>query len=240
MWSAVTPFNFLRYNSNPQNLALHGIHPRYTHATQNMAMLFGVLYLLLLQRYAKRMLSRDNSTQSRSSVLSWATIGCGLAVLSIAPHQEPRFMLPLLTPLLLLGAEQLYRSNSLWLAWLTTNALLVALFGGLHQSGLTPALLHLSAKASSTASADVVTFHTYMPPRSLLAAPVISPLRPCASGGIGDRSSLCLYDAGGGPAADLRASLLTVLNHRMAHNRTSAPLVILAPATVEPTLQEVV
>ena len=48
-WAAVgvqgaltfTPANSFKYNSDPANLAQHGLHPWYTHLLVNMPMLFG-------------------------------------------------------------------------------------------------------------------------------------------------------------------------------------------------------
>lgn len=37
----LTPLNSLVYNLNPANLALHGTHPRWTHAVVNFPLLFG-------------------------------------------------------------------------------------------------------------------------------------------------------------------------------------------------------
>lgn len=37
----VTPFNFLTYNFASQNLAEHGLHPRWLHVFVNVPMLFG-------------------------------------------------------------------------------------------------------------------------------------------------------------------------------------------------------
>jgi hypothetical protein len=41
----VTPLNNLIYNMNTENLALHGIHPRYTHFAINLPLLYGPLFI---------------------------------------------------------------------------------------------------------------------------------------------------------------------------------------------------
>lgn len=41
-----TPWNFIKYNTNPKNLAQHGLHPRYLHAAINIPLLFNILGLL--------------------------------------------------------------------------------------------------------------------------------------------------------------------------------------------------
>lgn len=39
----ITPWNNLMYNLNVDNLAQHGIHPRYTHIAINLPLLYGPL-----------------------------------------------------------------------------------------------------------------------------------------------------------------------------------------------------
>lgn len=41
----ITPLNNLLYNMNTENLALHGIHPRYTHFAVNLPLLYGPLFI---------------------------------------------------------------------------------------------------------------------------------------------------------------------------------------------------
>lgn len=38
-----TPLNFLKYNMNPDNLALHGTHPKWLHSLVNLPLLFNVI-----------------------------------------------------------------------------------------------------------------------------------------------------------------------------------------------------
>jgi phosphatidylinositol glycan class Z len=53
----VTPLNNLLYNLNVDNLAQHGLHPRYTHFAINLPLLFGPLaifgFLYLPNAFAK-------------------------------------------------------------------------------------------------------------------------------------------------------------------------------------------
>lgn len=42
----VTPLNFIRYNSDPQNTAEHGIHPKYLHILINVPLLYNILGLV--------------------------------------------------------------------------------------------------------------------------------------------------------------------------------------------------
>uniref|UniRef100_H3HBL0 Mannosyltransferase n=1 Tax=Phytophthora ramorum TaxID=164328 RepID=H3HBL0_PHYRM len=43
------PLNNLMYNVQYDNLELHGVHPRFTHLTVNMPMLFGPVFLVFLE-----------------------------------------------------------------------------------------------------------------------------------------------------------------------------------------------
>jgi hypothetical protein len=123
-------------------------------------------------------------------------VASGLLVLSLAPHQEARFLTPLLVPLTMLccswlalarvdDTAQQWRASLLvrWLLWLLFNAALVLLFGVAHQGGVVRALAHLyeTAAASSavgstsTVSAGasdgattVLFYATYTPPLHLL------------------------------------------------------------------------
>jgi phosphatidylinositol glycan class Z len=85
------PLNNAIYNSKIENLQLHGLHPWYTQILIGMPLLFAPLLFSLKPRIS--------TTQD---LICLATILSGLVVLSIVPHQEPRFLLPLLLPLVLL------------------------------------------------------------------------------------------------------------------------------------------
>lgn len=48
-----TPLNFLKYNLNSDNLAIHGLHPRFLHLLVNIPLLFNVLGILALYTLLK-------------------------------------------------------------------------------------------------------------------------------------------------------------------------------------------
>jgi hypothetical protein len=100
----------------------------------------------------------------------------GLCLLPLAPHQEPRFLLPLMVPLVLLCSSNnnntLSGSRAFCGVWVVFNMILLLLFGGLHQAGVSQSLL---AVASTTPTifverpmSTLIYFHTYMPPTFLL------------------------------------------------------------------------
>lgn len=243
----VTPLNSLLYNFDSANLATHGLHPRLTHLVVNLPMLFGPLFLAALfsllpsragggedspsdgsnsSGYTQGLNSpaREAAERLRLSRLgARATLGAccasGLLFLSLAPHQEPRFLLPLTLPLTLLFSHTVafpppitpLRTTSsssstssrggssppwaFWRrrrrsgggmsrTWLVFNAVMLLLFAGVHQGGVTRALLWLAGRgggdegfSQGVARGDsVVWFRTYMPPvASLLLAPTAAP-----------------------------------------------------------------
>ncbi|XP_065496533.1 GPI mannosyltransferase 4 [Caloenas nicobarica] len=184
----VTPLNFLSYNLNPHNLALHGSHPRVTHFTVNGIMLFGILHVLAICAGFKMLkkcihqLIRVKSCYRGSSGLLVHSEGnptlllfyfVPLAFLSLFSHQEPRFLIPLIMPLVLFSTSQ--NSTMKWKHIIIIfNVLGALLFGCLHQGGLIPSLFHLEQLVHSPESSShprhytLLFAHTYMPPRSLL------------------------------------------------------------------------
>jgi len=139
----ITPLNLIKYNSNIENLKLHGIHPRFLHATVNMFMLFGPLYVVLIfqvissfKNTSLRSLFMFASSKNIGGYLLMAVI-TPLAVLSVVPHQEPRFILPLLILLCCYAAHhgRIFHSKKFKLCWVLFNLFGIAWFGFLHQGG---------------------------------------------------------------------------------------------------------
>ncbi|XP_062987782.1 GPI mannosyltransferase 4 [Elgaria multicarinata webbii] len=184
----VTPFNFLRYNLNPDNLAQHGAHPRVTHFAINGVLLFGALHieaihngLRLLKGHigqvtwlrAPKRSSHSAAVhpEGRQALLAFYFIP--LACLSLFSHQEPRFLIPLILPLVLLITQN--RQNQPWKSINIMFNIGAALFYGcFHQGGVIPCLFHLEQLTHSPESLSHHTHytllfaHTYMPPRFLL------------------------------------------------------------------------
>ncbi|XP_009958322.1 PREDICTED: GPI mannosyltransferase 4 [Leptosomus discolor] len=183
----ITPFNFLSYNLNSHNLALHGSHPRVTHFTVNGIMLFGILHVLaigagfkMLKKYVPQLIQVKSRSHGSPGLLAGSEGNptlllfyfVPLAFLSLFSHQEPRFLIPLILPLVLFSTSQ-----SRAVKWkhviIIFNVLGALLFGCLHQGGLIPCLFHLEQLVHSESSNHprhytLLFAHTYMPPRSLL------------------------------------------------------------------------
>ena len=163
--SLVTPLNALLYNSKVENLQEHGLHPRWTHALVNMLLLYGpmalVFYVSLSRAIASLFVTSQPEflRQERIRTICLWTVASGLGFLSMAPHQEPRFLLPLLVPLVVV-CKASFQSARAWLIWILFNAILLFLYGVLHQGGVVPSLV---AHATDEPRA-VLYYHTYMPP----------------------------------------------------------------------------
>ena len=236
-----TPLSSVAYNSQIENLAEHGLHPRWTHALVNFPLMFGPATLLAfyaigrmavrrvrsvitltslsltpvvhydkagseIEAVAKFSSSDNNGSvgfaeglrQRRKALIveakpvnsahnygssdraplvrqncesndflvlcGWIVV-CGLCVLSLAPHQEPRFLTPLLFPVAVLAGSTLFLydnsdagaitsekrkespprrliavGGALRVAWYAFNLAAGCFFGALHQAGVLPSV----------------------------------------------------------------------------------------------------
>lgn len=182
----MTPLNFIAYNMDRSNLARHGLHPWYLHSAINVPMLFNVLGLggLYLVSRAIVMVVMSPWTLKPKlfdfNGLLIFSFAFPLLTLSLTPHQEPRFLLPLLVPLVLLLGPFLLRRQGLSAKilrsfWYAGNAVCVLFFGFFHQGGIyeTQHWLHrhVHHERARGTHTHLLYFHTYMPPMSLLAVP---------------------------------------------------------------------
>ena len=166
----MSPLNSFLYNMDSSNLAQHGLHPRLTHFLVNAPMVCGPLFLVVIALACRAAAARSTGTPEHGLLL--ATVFLPLALLSTAPHQEARFLLPLVIPTVLLGVDFLFPSPHakrasdegsgdtrpvrcraprhgtamLWL-WFAYNAALTLFWGSLHQGGILPALAYLKTSA---------------------------------------------------------------------------------------------
>ncbi len=100
----VAPFNFIMYNVVPGNLDQHGSHPHWLHALVNLQILYGPLGICALYsaiNFVAEIFMNDwkNKPGVRTIyALTMFTFIVSLAALSVFPHQEPRFLIPLTVP----------------------------------------------------------------------------------------------------------------------------------------------
>ena len=154
----ITPLNSFRYNASTSNLAIHGLHPWYQHLVASLPILLGPALLLL-------------SSTIKNSRLELPEISAvtGTIFLSAIPHQEPRFLLPVVP--LILSSIRLPRSRRhrrTWLAaWAGFNIILGVLMGIYHQGGVIPAqtwLGHQQHSEQGTLVSENFWWRTYSPP----------------------------------------------------------------------------
>ncbi|KAM7296241.1 GPI mannosyltransferase 4 [Ixodes scapularis] len=177
----LAPLNFLSYNLNNANLQSHGEHPRWLHFLVNIPLLFNAAGILALWASFQAIHSklRPTSTKPNTShafpsfldITLASTVLVSTIGLSTLPHQEPRFLVPLLVPVVLLSQRYFRTSRLLSVAWTAGNLAGLVFFGFLHQGGLVPCLFRLQDHLASRGLHQHTTVffrHTYMPPRHLL------------------------------------------------------------------------
>lgn len=71
----LTPLNNLVYNLNVDNLAKHGIHPRYTHLLINLPLLFGPLAFLPFLNLPKTFAKINSDSNAHLFYGMYAVIG---------------------------------------------------------------------------------------------------------------------------------------------------------------------
>ncbi|PNF33376.1 hypothetical protein B7P43_G04178 [Cryptotermes secundus] len=193
----VTPLNFLKYNMNTDNLSKHGLHPRYLHFLVNVPLLYNVLGLMslgavlsLVYRGVRRKWSDLPRVQSIIGLMT-SSFFIPILVLSIFPHQEARFLIPVTLPVIFLHSQRIRhisnteqrchekgtaynitfsrgsRRSMLLTLWYFINLVLTIFFGFLHQGGVYSLSTHLAAEMRlkpRLTALHLVTSHTYSLP----------------------------------------------------------------------------
>ena len=184
-----TPWNFVKYNTKGENLAEHGLHPFYLHFCVNMPLLFGPLVYYLLRSMAnsvktltKVLRNLPNIDRNKlanidiildAKLLLTVYIFFPIIIFSVFPHQEPRFLTPLLPLMILLTCISVKSFSKVFIAsFVVFNVILTIIFGIMHQGGLIPCILSLQTlyntnkiRHNSSVSYNFIFSHTYMPPK---------------------------------------------------------------------------
>lgn len=176
-----TPVNFVLYNSKSENLANHGLHPRYLHII-NLFFLSGVLALYSLGELVSICLALAKREMHLAHLpvykkVSLGTLITSLFILSLFPHQEPRFLLPCFFLVTLDQGHKIVKCGRLSLvAWIIFNVSLTYFYGFIHQAGVTKSLfwLHSHSKSYDGRNASVIMTTMYLPPLHLLNLPSTS------------------------------------------------------------------
>lgn len=165
----ITPFNNLNYNSQYSNLAKHGIHLFYTHILVNLPQLLGPGIMFLFYGFKNRYWKTTPFIAGAS----------GVVFLSLVPHQELRFLVPVvpllcccfdLTAFLADEKRTPVAVNVLLNCWLLFNILLGLLMGTFHQGGVVPAVEYLRSTVylNQVSGVTQVWWRTYSPPTWML------------------------------------------------------------------------
>lgn len=196
----VTPVNFLKYNANTKNLEVHGLHPRLLHFFVNVPLLFSVLGVVGLLTFGKMIYSGLKARwlhlpRLQSIVgLMTCTFVIPIALLSLFPHQEPRFIIPVLFPLVFLYAPDLSQVPCLDIVrfngkndesttelpqskprkltlWYVSNLLLAFFYAFAHQGGVFPLTSHITTELKAKphlTHVHLYTSYSYSLPTALL------------------------------------------------------------------------
>ncbi|SMN19643.1 similar to Saccharomyces cerevisiae YOR149C SMP3 Alpha 1,2-mannosyltransferase involved in glycosyl phosphatidyl inositol (GPI) biosynthesis [Maudiozyma saulgeensis] len=128
----IAPMNNFLYNMSVSNLSKHGLHPRYTHILVNLPQLIGPAMLYIVPHNKREVKSSFMSLQMLS-------IYSALMVLSIFPHQELRFLTPLL-PFVCIKITE-HHSTTFFKIWVGFNLIMGIIIGVFHQSGIADTLM---------------------------------------------------------------------------------------------------
>ncbi|KAF9581785.1 alpha 1,2 mannosyltransferase [Lunasporangiospora selenospora] len=177
----VTMLNNLKYNLDPSNLAQHGLHPWYLHLFLNYPVLFGNLAYIgvktLLQKAQNRQLTSDSKLVT---ALSYSGI-FGIVMLSTKPHQEARFLTPLILPLIICLSSRISKLGRKFWAGVVPSIALVQeqSLGFQNCQPVAPNGDHIycitnpshtgefHTNDSNSYSTHVIFYKTYMPPLHL-------------------------------------------------------------------------
>uniref|UniRef100_UPI00398E8486 GPI mannosyltransferase 4-like n=1 Tax=Pristiophorus japonicus TaxID=55135 RepID=UPI00398E8486 len=244
----LTPVNLILYNLDRKSLIAHGSHPWFTHLTLNGLLLFGGLHLAAVVTGVKTVVgkfackaschtSRSDHVEKKLPAQLQAPTQfteylllvyfTPIVILSLFSHQEPRYISPLIVPLVILSAPKCEMLR--WKVVIVLfNVLGSVLFGCLHQGGLIPCLsylektLHSKDPVANQYEHSLVFYHTYMPPRYLLNVK-------------SDQESIRIIDLGGSDMSVLNNTVNGLLDNFTSKHIGSNQIniYIIAPDTVQ-------
>ncbi|CAG0921788.1 unnamed protein product [Notodromas monacha] len=97
-------------------------------------------------------------------------------ILTLFKHQEPRFLIPVLFPLVYVAHDKFFKpgvlSKVLLGSWIVSNVLLTYFYGVMHQAGIPPMLIYVSRNLQRTGQGlHLISTYSYSMPQFLLANP---------------------------------------------------------------------
>jgi hypothetical protein len=218
MWRemvVVAPWNLLWFNADQENVAQFGLHPWWMHTVVNLPFLLGPLVPLLGAQIGWSgvggMLTRSWECDDRRirahpsgrAVLLRLALLCsvvlGVAALSLAAHQEARFLLPTTVGVAVLASPYLWtRGKPIWRVFVGLHLVVALFFSHVHQAGVLPALVTKAVEQDT--NHHLLVYGSYMPPRFILGEAVSESV----SGTVHDLSTAT-------DAAEFRVQAQTVL-----------------------------
>nr|XP_022906670.1 GPI mannosyltransferase 4 [Onthophagus taurus] len=199
--SFVVPgLNFIKYNLKDSKE--HGLHPRYLHVLVNIPLLFNVMgvYVFVmfgdfLIKFSKKKYHLLPTIRSIKGLMITSLL-VPILLLSYIPHQEPRFLIPLIIPLSYIFSEKIYqepersvikieptteinkkefKSDNKLTLWIILNLIFGIFFGFIHQGGIYPASNYLSSEIAKQPNTkyNIFTSNIYMVPQILYKQPKI-------------------------------------------------------------------
>ncbi|XP_071517348.1 GPI mannosyltransferase 4 [Panulirus ornatus] len=253
----VTPINFLLYNAQENNLAAHGLHPYYLHLAVNLPLLHGVLGFLGLwsvSKYLASFIANDMTRKPRvfcMATMLLSTFIVPVFVLSTIPHQEPRFLLPTLLPLVILHSDDVYLLSSkkvqakkhfFFLLWHVWNIFCVIFYGFLHQGGVTKTMIRVHehiVQQPPHVNMHVVFSNMYTPPTFLLMRRINVMAVTDEGRKYRIEKSVFTYDVGGSRSAEGLHEMTAKIYHEALKNSTrGADVLICIPASLSEELFE--
>ncbi|GMM58745.1 glycosylphosphatidylinositol-alpha 1,2 mannosyltransferase [Maudiozyma humilis] len=148
------PLNNLLYNMSVSNLAEHGLHKRYTHLLINLPQLAGPAIIYLFP-------TSPRQATEYIQCLPWLTTLSALGLLSLFPHQELRFLIPVLPCICMLMSH--HSSRMIFRAWVIFNVAMGIMLGLLHQAGIISTITNGQFYKQSDVGVHI-WWKTYSPP----------------------------------------------------------------------------
>ncbi|CAG8494406.1 1527_t:CDS:10 [Paraglomus occultum] len=143
----IAPLNNILYNMDSDNLAKHGLHPRYLHIV-NLLILFGPLALLNIIELFKTIKNWQIESWNKYKTVLIASGLSGFSFLSTIPHQEARFLLPMLIILVFCSANSCQSlTKKFWVSWILFNIAMTIVYGLVHQAGVIPMMAKLQKQS---------------------------------------------------------------------------------------------
>ncbi len=243
----ITPWNFIKYNVNSDNLAQHGIHPRFLHFLVNTPLLFGIVAVFpafsliqIVGGFCRKELKGSNRVANQTigvDCFLMLTYLVPLASLSCFPHQEPRFLIPLLCPLALLYGHHLFDIHFKWYIsffWVVFNIFVCGMFfGALHQGGLVPSIYEVRSRILKEPQSNyhILFSHTYMPPRHLLQIPDKNNALFKLDSAEFMYPRVDVHDLKGSPAQQVHAKVREILREQTAFENVR--IFLIAPSSLD-------